>query len=246
MPAPSAFRIAALGDLHYGKHSGGALRPLLEEVSEKADVLLLCGDLTEYGQPEEAELLAADLIEHLHVPALAVLGNHDFESGQAEAVCALLEGAGVEVLDGTGTTVGGVGFAGVRGFGGGFGRWALSPWGEPLWKALVQEAVEEALKLDKALSRLGTAHRVALLHYAPIRATVEGEPEEILPFLGSSRLEEPLNRYGVAAAFHGHAHAGAPEGETASGVPVFNVAVPVLERARPGGLPYRLFELPTG
>lgn len=244
MPASRVFRIAAVSDIHYGKHSGGALRPLFDEVSEKADVLLLGGDLTNYGLPEEAELLAKDLREHLRVPAIAVLGNHDFESDQVEDVCAVLEGAGVEILDGTCTTVGEVGFAGVRGFGGGFGRWALTAWGEPAWKALVQEAVDEALKLDKALARLGTEHRIALLHYAPICATVEGEPEEIWPFLGSSRLEEPLNRYAVAAAFHGHAHAGTPEGQTTAGVPVFNVATPVLSRAYPDRPPYRLFKLP--
>ena len=244
MPTAPVFRIAAVADIHYGKHSGGAYQALFDEVSETADVLLLCGDLTDYGLPEEAELLAHDLREHLRIPALAVFGNHDFESGQVEEVREIVENAGVEVLDGTCTAVGEVGFAGVRGFGGGFGRWALSPWGEPAWKALVQEAVDEGLKLDKALSRLETRHRVALLHYAPIRATVVGEPEEIMPFLGSSRLEDPLNRYEVACAFHGHAHAGSPEGETTNGVPVFNVSVPVLERAHPDHPPYRLFELP--
>ena len=244
MPTSPVFRIAAVADIHYGKHSGGAHRSLFDEVSETADVLLLCGDLTDYGLPEEAELLAHDLREHLHIPVLAVLGNHDFESGQVEAVREIVEGAGVEILDGTCTTLGEVGFAGVRGFGGGFGRRALSPWGEPAWKALVQEAVDEELKLEKALSHLDTRHHVVLLHYAPIRATVVGEPEEIMPFLGSSRLEGPLNRYGVTCAFHGHAHAGTPEGKTANGVPVFNVSVPVLERAYPDHPPYRLFELP--
>ncbi|MDX1531134.1 MAG: metallophosphoesterase [Rhodothermales bacterium] len=242
MPA-STLRIAAVADVHYGRHSAGAMRAVFERASEEADVLLLCGDLTDYGKPEEAELLAADLREHVGVPVLAVWGNHDFETDQIEDVQAVLENAGVEVLDGDCTEVRGVGFAGVRGFGGGFGRWALSPWGERPIKAFVQEAVDEELKLDAALSRLGTRHRVVLLHYAPVRATVVGEPEEIFPFLGSSRLEEPLNRYDATVAFHGHAHAGSPEGRTSAGVPVYNVSLPVLRRAYPDRPPFRLFEI---
>lgn len=243
MPKQPALRVAAMSDVHYDTHSAGRLREAFERVSEEADVLLLCGDLTDYGLPEEGELLVRDLREHVSIPVLAVLGNHDYESDRVPELCDVLRGGGVELLDGTCATVGGVGFAGVRGFGGGFGRWALSPWGEPANKHFVQETVDEALKLDKALAHLDTEHRVVLLHYAPIRDTVVGEPEEIFPFLGSDRLEEPLNRHGVAAAFHGHAHKGAPEGKTTSGVPIYNVSIPVLREAYPDRPPYRVLEL---
>jgi Icc-related predicted phosphoesterase len=245
--SPRSLRIAAAADLHYDRHGAGKHRALFEAASREADVLLLGGDLTDYGLKEEAALLAEDLRQHCAIPVLAVLGNHDYESDQAEAIGEALEHARVQVLDGGPCLVGGVAFVGVKGFGGGFGRWALSPWGEPALKAFVQAAVDEALKLDAALSRLDTehhaAHRVALLHYAPIAATAVGEPEEIFPFCGSSRLEEPLDRHGVTAVFHGHAHAGAPEGRTRGGIPVYNVSLPILQRAFPDRPPFRLFAL---
>jgi Icc-related predicted phosphoesterase len=150
----------------------------------------------------------------------------------------------VNVLDGEATEVHGVGFAGVKGFAGGFGRGALGPWGEHATKAFVQEAVEEALKLETALARLRTQKRVALLHYSPIRATVEGEPPEIFAYLGSSRLEEPINRYRVNAVFHGHAHRGTPEGRTSTGVPVHNVSMPLLTRVNPNRPPFLIVEVP--
>ena len=236
-------RIAATADVHYGKHSKGKMQDLFAQVSRDADVLLLCGDLTDYGLAEEAELLAADIRAHLRVPVLGVLGNHDFESGHPEAVSKVLDDAGVIMLDGEATEIEGVGFAGVCGFGGGFGRRMLNAWGEPLIKAFVQEAIDQALKLEQALTQLTTDRRIVLLHYAPIRATVEGEPPEIFPFLGSTRLEEPLNRFRVSAAFHGHAHNGTPEGATATGVPVYNVSVPLMHKHAPDHQPYRLFEL---
>ena len=247
MESPKPLRIAAVADLHYDRHGAGKHRALFEAASRDADVLLLCGDLTDYGLEEEAVLLADDLRQHCAIPVLAVLGNHDHESGQVEGVCEALDGAKVKLLDGGACVVGGVAFVGVKGFGGGFGRWALSAWGEPAVKAFVQAAVDEALKLDAALSRLDTEHqalhRVALLHYAPVAATVAGEPEVIWPFCGSGRLEEPLDRHAVAVAFHGHAHAGAPEGRTRGGVPVYNVSVPVLQRAFPDRPPFRLVTL---
>lgn len=236
-------RIAATADVHYGKHSKGKMQDLFAQVSRDADVLLLCGDLTDYGLAEEAELLAADIRAHLRVPVLGVLGNHDFESGHPEAVRKVLDDAGVIMLDGEATEIEGVGFAGVCGFGGGFGRRMLNAWGEPLIKAFVQEAIDQALKLEQALTQLTTDRRIVLLHYAPIRATVEGEPPEIFPFLGSTRLEEPLNRFRVSAAFHGHAHNGTPEGATATGVPVYNVSVPLMHKHAPDQQPYRLFEI---
>jgi Icc-related predicted phosphoesterase len=244
MADSNLLRIAATGDLHYTKHSRGEQQHLFNEASRHADVLLICGDLTDYGLPQEAEILAEDLRIHLHIPVLAVLGNHDFESGHADEVRAIVERAGVITLDGECTEIGGVGFAGVPGFGGGFGARMLNAWGEPIIKAFVQEAVDHALRLEQALARLHTAQRIGVLHYAPIQATVEGENLEIMPFLGSSRLEGPLNRFGVTAAFHGHAHNGAPEGKTTTQIPVFNVSIPLLQKLHPERAPYRLFEVP--
>ena len=238
-------RLAAISDVHYGRSSQGSLQSLFAQITESADVLLLCGDLTDYGHPEEAKLLAKDLTATVKIPVVGVLGNHDFESGEEQEIIRILQDAGVRVLDGDSYEVHGVGFAGVRGFCGGFGRGALGAWGEPVIKAFVHEAVEEALKLETALARLRTPHRIALLHYAPVRETVEGEPLEIYPFLGSSRLEEPLSRYDVLAVFHGHAHKGAPEGRTAKGIPVYNVALPVLRSAYPDRPPFRIFEVRT-
>jgi len=242
--ARSALRIAAIGDVHVSKNSQGQFQPLFAQISGSADVLLLCGDFTDYGLPEEARVLARELSAAVKIPVIAVLGNHDFESGQQDEITRILVDAGVIVLDGEATEVQGVGFAGVKGFAGGFGRGALGPWGETAIKAFVQEAVDEALKLEGALARLRTQQRIAVLHYAPIRATVEGEPTEIFPYLGSSRLEEPINRYRVTAVFHGHAHRGSPEGRTAAGVPVYNVAMPLLARANPDRPPYLIVEVP--
>jgi Icc-related predicted phosphoesterase len=233
-------RIAAVADLHYGKHSRGILQPMLSEMSQQADVLLLCGDLTDYGQAEEAEELVADLRAAVRVPMIGVLGNHDFESNEPKLVRQVMETAGVTVLDGEAIEIGGVGFAGVCGFGGGFGRRMLNAWGEPLIKHFVQEAIDQALRLEQALGKLRTDRRVAVLHYSPIRATVTGEDPEIFAFLGSSRLEEPINRFRVSAVFHGHAHNGASDGATSSGIPVYNVSLPILQRT---GASCRIIEL---
>jgi Icc-related predicted phosphoesterase len=238
-------RVAAIGDVHCGKGSQGVFQPLFARVAESADVLVLCGDLTDYGLPEEAKVLARELSAAGKVPIVAVFGNHDLESGNATEICTILSEAGVRVLDGDGVEIQGVGFAGVKGFAGGFGARALQSWGEDVMKRFVREAVDEALKLEAALARLTTEQRIAVLHYAPIRATVATEPAEIIPFLGSSRLEEPLNRYHVFAAVHGHSHGGAPEGRTTTGVPVYNVALPVLRAAFPDRSPFRLLEVPV-
>jgi Icc-related predicted phosphoesterase len=237
-------RIAALGDLHVSKNSQGTLQPLFSQISDDADVLLLCGDFTDYGLPDEARVLARDLTAAMKVPVIAVLGNHDYEGGKPQEIREILAGAGVTVLDGEATEVHGVGFAGVKGFAGGFGRGALGPWGEHAIKAFVQEAVDEALKLEAALARLRTQQRIALLHYAPVRSTVEGEPPEIFAYLGSSRLEEPINRYRVSAVFHGHAHRGTLEGRTSTGIPVHNVAMPLLMRTNPNRPPFLVVEMP--
>ena len=238
-------RVAAVGDLHYGKSSRGTLQTLFAALTRvEADVLILCGDLTDYGLPEEAAELARELVSGVAIPIVGVLGNHDYESGASVEITRLLSEAGVKVLDGETVEVHGIGFAGVKGFAGGFGRGALGPWGEEVVKHFVQEAVAEALKLESALARLRTPTRVAILHYAPIAATVEGEPREIYPWLGCSRLEEPLARYEVTAVFHGHAHHGAPHGKTMNGTPVYNVSLPLL-LAENAEQPLRVLDLPV-
>ncbi|MBX3233229.1 MAG: metallophosphoesterase [Labilithrix sp.] len=234
--------MAAVGDLHCTKESSGLFRPLFQQVETHADVLLLCGDLTDYGTAEEAHVLARELAVVKH-PIIAVLGNHDFESGTPEKVSEILHDAGVRVLDGDSVVVGDVGFAGVKGFCGGFGRGTLGPWGEAAVKAFVKEALDEALKLESALARLRTPQRVALLHYSPVADTVAGEPEQIYAFLGCSRLEDPLERYPVTACFHGHAHRGTMTGKTRAGIPVYNVALPLLRRELGNDLPLRIVEL---
>ena len=238
-------RLAAVGDLHVRKTSQGQLQPLLAAVNDEADMLLLCGDLTDYGLEEEALILASELKAAVRVPIVAVLGNHDYEAGHPEVVSRILTDIGVRVLNGETCEIEGIGIAGAKGFAGGFGRATLGAWGEPAVKRFVQEALDEAIKLEAALARLRTHSRVALLHYSPIRATVEGEPLEIFAFLGSSRLEEPLNRHPVSVVFHGHAHSGALEGRTSSGTPVYNVAMPLMLRTFPGRAPYRIVEVPS-
>jgi len=240
----AGIRLAAVGDLHVTRQSQGVYGPLFAAAAERADILLLCGDLTDHGLPEEAAVLASELGRTgKQMPTVAVLGNHDVESGQESEVRRILNEVEVIVLDGDAHQVGDVGFVGVKGFCGGFGRRTLEPWGEPVIKLFVREALDEALKLESGLAKLRTPHRVALLHYSPIEGTVEGEPREIYPFLGSSRLEEPLNRYGVEAVFHGHAHRGALEGKTRDGIAVYNVAAPLLRRAFPDAPPLRFVTL---
>src|SRR5262249_54268905 len=216
---------------------------LFTRLSESADVVVIAGDLTDYGLPEEAKLLAKELAA-LRVPAAAVLGNHDVESGKSTEVAAILRDAGLTILDGDACELGGVGIAGVKGFGGGFGKHALGPWGETTIKQFVREAVDEALKLEAALARLKTGRPIAVMHYSPVQSTVDGEPPEIYPFLGSSRLEEPIGRYPVSFVVHGHAHRGRLQGATTTGVPVYNVSMPLLTRAQPGTPPFRVLELP--
>jgi Icc-related predicted phosphoesterase len=245
MPPKDIVRIAALGDLHYGRaNPAGSLQPLFAQISETADILALAGDLTDYGLAEEARAFVKELAP-VRIPIVAVLGNHDVESNQQGEIVAILTDAGVTVLDGDTTEIHGIGFAGVKGFCGGFGRRALGPWGEDIIKRFVHEALAEALKLESALARLRTDHLVAILHYAPIQGTVEGEPLEIYPFLGCSRLEEPLTRYPISAVIHGHAHHGVPEGRTRTNVPVYNVSASLLREHFPDR-PFRLIEIGPG
>lgn len=225
-------RVAATADLHVDESSVGVCRALLSELSRRADVLLICGDLTERGLPAQAELLAEEL-RACAIPVLAVLGNHDHESGQVEAVKAILSRTGVRWLDVQPYEIEGIGFAGAKGFAGGFGEYVLQPWVEDMTKRFVYEAIEEALRLEESLALLHTWRKVVALHYAPVRQTVEGEPPDLIPFLGTSRLAEPIDRFNASLVFHGHAHDGSPRGETAQGVPVYNVALPLLQRVQP-------------
>jgi Icc-related predicted phosphoesterase len=244
MAAPKDIvRIAALADLHYSRTSSqGALQPLFQQIGETADVCVLAGDLTDFGLPEEARALAREITGTLKIPAVGVLGNHDYESGHQEEIRSILKDAGVITLDGDTTELYGIGFAGVKGFAGGFGRRALGPWGEGIIKSFVHEAVDEALKLETALARLRTNRLIAILHYSPVEETVVGEPKEIYPFLGCSRLEEPLTRYPVTAVFHGHAHHGQPEGRTRNGTPVYNVSISLMREHFPDR-PFRKVEV---
>jgi Icc-related predicted phosphoesterase len=235
-------RVAALGDLHHGRSAApGTLQPLFAQITESADIAVLAGDLTDYGTVEEARSLAREM-STLKIPAVGVLGNHDCESNQQSDIRQILLDAGVVTLDGETTEVHGIGFAGVKGFAGGFGRGALGPWGEEIIKQFVHECLQESLKLESALARLRTDHVIAVLHYAPIQETIEGEPREIYPFLGCSRLEEPLTRFPVTAVFHGHAHHGRPEGRTRNNTPVFNVSLSLMRQLSPDR-PFRVLEV---
>lgn len=234
-------RIAAIADFHFSPQIHDRVRDNLNQVRNEADVLVLAGDLTNFGRPEEMESLLNVLVR-LRIPTIAVLGNHDYESGHAVELMKMMTGEGVKVLDGTAYERDGVGFAGTKGFPGGFGRGALTAFGEPEVKAFVQGAIDEALKLERALSQLRTNKRVVVLHYAPIAGTVKGEPPEIYPYLGSSRLAEVVDRHGADLVVHGHAHSGSPEGKTTAGCPVYNVAM-AINQTQPGGGVYRVFEV---
>ena len=239
-------RIAAVGDIHVRETDKGKWVEYFKEVSRNADVLAICGDLTDTGDEVEAQVLAEEL-RACTIPVVAVLGNHDHEKGRHKLIRQIVQNENVHILDGEAVVVGDVGFAGVKGFGGGFDNYMLSMFGEGAMKAFVQEAVDEALRLDRALARLDADHenitkKIAIMHYSPIRETIIGEPEPIHPFLGSSRLSEPLNRRQVAAAFHGHAHIGTLEGKTSAGVKVFNVAKQILIKAG-YKCPFYLYEI---
>ncbi len=234
-------RIAAMGDIHVGETSRGEFNELFEEISQKADALLLCGDLTRGGYMSEAEILANELLS-CKIPVVAVLGNHDFQMGKQLEMTQFLTEKRVHILDGDSFAINNVGIAGIKGFGGGFGKYSLSAFGEEMMKSFVKETVDEALKLENALAQLKTDHKIAVLHYAPIMDTVMNESPEIYPFLGSSRLLEPLHRLEVSHAFHGHAHLGPHTGETSKGLKVFNVAYELMKQVQPKQ-PYVLIEL---
>jgi Icc-related predicted phosphoesterase len=237
-------RIAALADLHYSPQTYDKLREPLSRVRDEADVLVLAGDLTNYGRTEEMESLLNALVR-VRVPTVAVLGNHDYESGKQDDLMRMMATEGVKVLDGTGYERDGVGFAGTKGFPGGFGRGVLTSFGEPQVKAFVQAAIDEAMKLERGLMQLRTEKRVVVLHYAPVMETVQGEPEQIFPYLGCSRLAEVVDRHGANMVLHGHAHHGKLCGKTVGGIPVHNVALTLLQNPQNGGQPaaYRVFDI---
>ena len=241
MQADETVTVAAIGDLHVTEDSVAPYRDLFAEISRSADVLVLCGDLTNFGKTREAEILADD-IRTCGIPVLGVLGNHDYECGQPEKVAEILHEAGMTVLDEQAIEVKGVGFAGVKGFMGGFGRGELAPFGEPIAKAFVDEALNEARKLENGLRSLRTGKSVAVLHYSPIADTLEGEPMEIFQYLGSARLADAIDRFDhVKAVVHGHAHHGRYEGQTVRGTPVYNVAQFVVRERF--NRPYALIEI---
>lgn len=238
-------RIAAVADIHVRENDKGKWVDYFKDISRNADVLVIGGDLTDTGDDGEAQVLA-DELRACTIPVVCVLGNHDHEKGRHKLIRKILQNDNVHILDGESVVIKGVGFAGIKGFGGGFDNHMLSMFGEGAMKAFVQEAVDEALHLERALARLEQENdgikKIAVLHYAPIAETIKGEPEVIYPFLGSSRLAEPLERRKVVAAFHGHAHAGKLEGATANGIKVYNVAKPILVKS---GLqqPYFILEV---
>ena len=234
-------RIAATADLHFSASRHDALHSQLSHVRDEADVLVLAGDLTNYGLPDEMEPLL-NVVVRSRIPTIAVLGNHDYESGKQIELMRMMSAAGIKVLDGTAYERDGVGFAGTKGFVGGFGRGVLTAFGEPEIKQFVQASIDETLKLERAMAQLRTPKRVVVIHYSPIAATVQGEPAEIFPFLGTSRLGEIVDRHGADLVFHGHAHHGQLEGKTTGGSPVYNVAIRLLQSRQPAS-DYRIFDI---
>lgn len=236
---PRSLKVGALADLHVREGQARPYRELFDEICRVADVLVLAGDLTDLGKREEAQILAEDL-KACSVPVLAVIGNHDHESGEPEAVRQILRDAGVVMLESRPFVIQDVGFVGAKGFAGGFGRHLLTAFGEPAIKQFVAESMGEATRLENGLRSLHTERVFVVLHYAPVVATIAGEPSEIYPFLGSSRLAEVIDRFNVQAVVHGHAHHGKYEGRTPGGVPVYNVASHI---EKPTGRPYGLIEI---
>lgn len=234
-------RIAATADLHFSPQRANILKEQLTPVRDQADLLIVAGDLTNYGQPSEMEPLVNVLVR-LRVPIVVVLGNHDYESDRQGELMKMMSEEGIKVLDGTGYERDGVGFAGTKGFVGGFGRGVLTAFGEQEIKTFVRASIDEAMKLERAMSQLRTPKRVVVLHYAPIAATVAGEVPEISPYLGTSRLAEVVDRHGADLIVHGHAHHGSPDGKTTAGIPVHNVAITLLQAQKPP-VAYRVFDI---
>ncbi len=233
-------KIAAIGDLHTRATAREQLQAVLHSIPGEVDVLVLAGDLTDNGLPAEAEILAEEL-QGMDLQVIAVLGNHDHEGDAQEEISSLLVQAGVCILDGTVHQIEHVGFVGTKGFCGGFDGLLIQPFGERALKTFINASIEEAVRLENAMARLDCERRVAVTHYAPIKATLEGEPQELFPFLGSGRLANALDRQKVDLILHGHAHHGSPFGQTPGGIPVYNVCRFVQERHN--GQNFCLFDL---
>lgn len=225
-------RIAGLADLHVRETAKGMYQELFIQISRSADVLLLCGDITDLGLPEEAQVLSEEL-RTLRIPVIGVLGNHDYQNDKENQVKHILRSAGMHVLDTEAVEIEGIGFAGTKGFGGGFEKYALGSFGESGIKNFVQEVLNESLNLENQLKQIEEEKKIVVLHYSPIRQTLEGESPEIFAFLGSSRLVEPIESFEVNAVFHGHAHHGTPVGKTPKGIPVYNVAYQLMQKVNP-------------
>ena len=232
--AEKKVRIAAVADIHVKTTDKGIWAEYFREISKRADILLIGGDLTYTGDEAEAHTLSEEL-KNCNIPVVTVLGNHDHEKGRQKLIRQIVQNENVHVLDGEFVIFGNVGIAGIKGFGGGFDMHMLSLFGEEAMKSFVKEAVNEALSLDRALKRMDEENenikKIVLMHYSPIKATIVGEPEQVFPFLGCSRLAEPLSRHKVTAVFHGHAHKGFHEGTTSDGIKVYNVAWSILQKA---------------
>lgn len=234
-----AITVAAIADLHVREGREGSYTDLFREMADAADVIVVAGDLTDLGKPAEAKLLAQDL-RGCQTPIVAVLGNHDHECDAVEEISSILRDADVHLLEGTAVEIKGVGFAGVKGFAGGFGRHMLGSFGERAIKAMVKESIGEAVRLENAIRQIRSERAMVVLHYAPVLDTIAGEPAEIYPFLGSSRLAETIDRFPVRAIVHGHAHRGVYEGRTPGGAAVYNVAAHV---EKPTRRPYALLSI---
>jgi uncharacterized protein len=234
-------RIAATADIHFSPQTYDRIREPLSHARDEADVLVIAGDLTNYGKTDEMRSLLNGLVR-VRLPIIAVLGNHDYEAGHEQELIRMLTDEGIKVLDGSSYERDGIGFAGTKGFPGGFGRGLLTAFGEREVKAFVQASLDEAMKLERALTMLRAPKIVIVTHYAPVAETVHGEPQEIWPYLGSSRLAEVIDRHQAAMALHGHAHHGQLDGKTTAGVPVHNVAISLLLAQNPSK-PYRVFEI---
>lgn len=233
-------KVAAIADLHCRANSAGTLKPLFQQLEQQADVIVLAGDLTDSGLPAEMEVLLEELSGTTR-PLLAVLGNHDHEGDQAAQLVEMMAARGITVLDGTACEIGSTGFVGTKGFCGGFNMQLVQPFGEQALKKFILASIDEAVRLENALAKLQNPKKMAILHYAPIRETLDGESPELFAFLGSSRLANALDRHRVDLIVHGHAHHGAPSGRTPLGTPVYNVSRFVLLRF--SEFPYRIFEL---
>lgn len=216
--------------MHVGDTMHGAYQDLFQKITSEADIFLMCGDLTQHGLESEAKVLAEDL-RSVTIPKLAVLGNHDFESSADHEIKSILKDAGVVFLDEESYEINSIGFTGVKGFGGGFGPYMLSYFGEKETKAFVQAAIDETQQLEIGLGKLShVSKKVVVMHYAPIYQTLIGEDTAIYPFLGATRFEEVIDRFGAQLVFHGHAHFGSPHSQTAKGADVYNVAYPLMMR----------------